>query len=144
MEIKPLRFWEKGIDVLLWPFMKLFCNGQRTHRLNSHRYKKNQVGTLNKREMIFVGNNPESTKKFIIVEPKFWGHQTSSWYVGRISKGVIQILRIKLKTPAKLCIGSDKVSLIGFDCDGKQIPLKIVWKGILGKENKYIQKIPLL
>lgn len=153
MKIKPLQWYEKGMDLILLPIMYLIAwisggfkeSPQWTHRWNNIRITSEDIQTS---LMAFTKGIPGQMKldhwwKRILFHIPFlggWRHYVvvtpenpeEGWYAGWHNEFITGASRILCHEPVRLLVGSESIYFMGFDNQGNQIPVKIIDKGKIG------------
>lgn len=164
MKIKPLRWWEKGLDLLLLPFMYLIAwisggfkeSPQRTHKWNNARLSPEG---LDEYLMTIVQGVPKQMVKrtwwdnilFHIPFLGGWRHYAviapenpeKGWHPGWHTPHGTGFSRLLCHEPVRLLVGSEPIYFMGFDSQGNQISVEKVGDGKIGVVGPHSNK-PLL
>jgi len=165
IEIRPLGWFEKSLDMLFLQFMYAIAwisggfreSPQLTHYWNNLKLKRNDYdlslmckvagipekvqaqGNIFKNALFhipFLGGS----KNYVVVGPL---DPSKGWYAGWYNEHVNGVSRILVTKPVRLLIGRDDINFTGFDSEGRQILVRIIWYGKIGDAGPFC-KLPLL
>ncbi len=164
IEIPPLGPFEEFLDMLLLPVMCeiAYLSGgphespQMTHFWNNLKLQRTDYDfslmckvkgipeKVNKQGNIF--NNAlfhipflGGSKNYVVVSPL---DPSKGWHPGWYNEQVNGVSRILVHEPVRLLIGRDDINFSGFDSEGRQILVRVVYYGKLGDAGPF-QKILL-
>ncbi len=153
ISIKPLRCWEKGLNLLLLPLMSFIAwisggfkeSPQLTHKWN---WAGLSSEGLDEYLMTIVQGIPNQMVKrtwldnirfhipvlggwrhYVVVTPE---NPEKGWYPGWHNKFITGASRIPCHRPVRLLVGSESIYFMGFDRQGNQIKVKVIGEGKIG------------
>ena len=166
IDIRPLGWFEKTLDAIFLPIMYaiLWLSGgfgespQMTHFWNNLKFSPKGLDTslmcrvkgisekVRKQGNIFQNalfHIPflGGSKNYVVVAPV--NIPENGWYAGWHNDGITGVSRILVKKPVRLLIGCDHINFMGFDSDGRQILVRVLWYGKIGDAGP-LRKLPLL
>lgn len=167
IDIRPLGWFEKTLDMLFLPIMYaiLWLSGgygecpQLTHYWNNLKLQRSLIP--NNSLMCLVRGFPEKVRKqgnifmnalfhipflgggknYVVVSPI--NIPEGGWYAGWHNEHVNGVSRILVHTPVRLLVGRDDIHFMGFDSQGNQILVRVVFHGKIGDAGLF-RKLPLL
>jgi hypothetical protein len=80
-------------------------------------------------------------KNYVVVSPV--NIPEGGWYAGWHNEHVHGVSRILVHTPVRLLRGRDDCNFMGFDSEGNQILVRVVFQGKIGDDGPF-RKLPLL
>lgn len=163
IQIPPLRWWEKVLDVVFIPLMYLVSGTfteapQRTHLWNNIKLRVADVGYFDSKHMVFVkgvkatsrwlGSIPifhlpilGGWRKYIVLQPT--EDLTRAWHIGWIAGDVVGVSRIPLRGPVRVLRGPGDVRFFACTNEGVQMKVVCIGCGVVGEGGEY-KKVPLL
>lgn len=167
IDIRPIGFFEKTLDILFHPIMYAIAwisggfgeSPQLTHYWNNLKLHRSLIPDQSM--MCLVKGIPEKVRKqgniflnalfhlpflgggknYVVVSPV--NIPEGGWYAGWHNKYVHGVSRILVHTPVRLLIGRDDCNFMGFDSEGNQILVRVVFQGKIGDDGPF-RKLPLL
>lgn len=165
IDIRPLGLLEKTLDMLLLPFMYVIIwisggfreSPQMTHFWNNLKLQKDDYdktlmckvkgisekvskqGNIFKNALFhipFLGG----AKNYVVVGPI---DSSKGWYAGWYNEHVNGVSRILVTKPVRLLIGRDDINFMGFDSEGRQILVRVIYYGKIGDSGPF-SKFPHL
>ncbi len=162
MNIQPLRPWEKLLDIILIPIMRLVSGApaeepQRSHVWNVKTLTPRDVENLDKSLMVTNSGMSRGVqrskiiprhhipifggwKNYIVISPK---NPEAGWFIGWNTHKVTEHSRIELRTPVRMLVAPEQVQFFAFSISGEQIRIEQIGEGVVGDKSQY-SKLPLL
>lgn len=167
IEIRPLGIFEKTLDILMLPIMYIILwlskgyreSPQLTHFWNNLKLPRSLTPDLSltclvkgiPEEVRSQGNVIKNAlfhmpfcggaKNYVVVSPIHI--PPGGWYAGWHNEKVHGVSRILVRKPVRLLVGREDINFMGFDCEGRQIFVRVVCHGKIGDAGP-LRKMPLL
>lgn len=165
LQVVPQSLWECLLDWLLIPIMHVLMfsmtgtlaeSPQQTHRWNNQKLSEAETNPLDITMMVrcsgvqgqysapsLLRHMPlTGWRHYVVLAP---ARETSiGWYVGWVEEGGEGgVSRILLRGQVRMLLGPSSVKFFGVSRSGRQIPLREIAKGRLGRNPEFF-RVPML